>query len=421
MGNVIEYPSEREVENEFERRRAEEIAKKNAKIAGARRTALHKMEGDRAKYPMIAAFAIRHVRNLISCFTGPYSYFPMLYLGMVEVEEIDVKFYQEHFPYYSTGVGSPLDTAKLLEGCPLTLSLFRWHCEMLMSAKILTSTPDRDHEYFSTITPYEIGSTCEDLTWYFRWKGETDWKGYDKNENISKFPARSLNRQFIQDASIMSVEHGYIPENKLYPCCENIVNPILGGRWDIADKYIRRGDMKNTTYGASERLSPKQLDILVSKYDVWKWLSGDVAPDRCNLDSLLRGGILPRNFLEENHSINLMAGHLSDILPSVPMNVVEDLFTVILFRMQKAQRRGRTNGVDLVGNIKAWFFRNLREEKRPTPPSSIHRMFKYQCIDLIIKTVRENEIDAERMVNSFIYSKNVEGLLRGKEEIPYRV
>lgn len=372
------------------------------------------------KHLIVTTFSIRGVRNIIAEFTGPYSYFPMLYLGMTEIRDQDVKFFKDHLEHHFIRT---MDSKNVVDVCKTkvsTLSLLRWHCELLTRAAILTFIPSKYCSYFSHITPYEIGSSHEDLNWYFRWKMERSWKGYSKDEDTTKFRGVIFSRGDECDAMIMSVEYGLMMVSKVPRDYRTVTRTVLEGRWDIADKYVRRGDILSSPLDVLAGLSTDHLDTLLSKYDLWREFH-DIRVDAMNdrIVSLLRGGILPYNILERNQEYNIMAGTLSQILPRVPMNVVEDLFTIILFRANRFQRNGWIGGIDAVLDMKTWFFDDLREEKkRPARPSSIHRLFKYSYADLIVATVRNNMKAAELMLGAFIHSPDVGTFLREEEAIP---
>lgn len=377
-------------------------------------------EGERSwrKHPIVIIFGIRDVRNVIAQFTGSWSYFPMLYLGMTEVKNKDIDFYTIHLgDHFSHNVVHEDDIENCKEKVP-TLSLLRWHYELLSSAKILTFIPNGYRSYLSHITPYEVDSSRDDLSWYFEWRGVSSWKGYNETKQAVG-GRRTVSGPDEYDALIMSVEYGLMSMQDVPRSHVTITRPILAGRWDIAGEYVERGDAFRSPAQVLADLSPDYLDILLPKHDMYTEffdVEFDVALIR--VESLLRGGILPYRILEKHREYNIMTDTLSSTLPRVPMNVVEDLFTIVLFRANVFQRIGAVHVSNSILHMKTWFFKELKDEKRPMPPSSTHRMFKYVYVDLIIATVRTNVEAAELMLGAFIHARDVSTFLQEKEMMP---
>lgn len=344
---------------------------------------------------MVRVLEIERIRSIIVGFSSSSSYFPLLYLSMTIVGEKDVKYFMEHFSdhlYYTKKT-----TTSLME----SLHLLRWHCESwkrMKSMRLWKGYPRCKSSILTNITPYDPILSLEDLDFYFQFVGVSGWK---EIRECKKTYLHDHMSDFDLDAIILAEDRELIAIEEVGIDTDNVILPILGGRWDIADKYMRRGDVGyNSGWRIINRLSKDNLTRLIHTYDLWEVLE-DIDVDNNAMICLLRGGILPRQFLREKRTYDA-ASRLPVPLSEVPMNVVEDLFTVTLLR--GTEYAGRLNlDFSVSTYAEETFFSLLRRSKGETDDvkissksgvgatsaSATHRRYKIEWIENgIIKSIR---------------------------------
>lgn len=351
---------------------------------------------------MIRVLEIEDIRTTIVSFCSPSSYFPLLYLSMTPVGWKDEKYFADHFSNSLFEVGT-LNSFSIEN-----LHLLRWHCESCQRMKSIGAWKGypqyKSPTIMKRITPYDPSSSIEDLDFYFQFVHTIRWKEIKEGRKTDLYDHEfGQDMDHIQDAIIVAEDRGFIEMESVGRDSDNIIRPILAGRWDIADKYIRRGDMvEHYGWGIVKNLSLDQLSRLIHTYDLRKILE-DVDTGKEVRICLLRGGILPCGLLRDDTRYDV-AAHLPVPLSEVPMNVVEDLFTITLLR--GTEYAGR---LDLDFSVSDYaeetFFSLLKSDKKSTSASATHRKYKISWIERgIIKSIRTGSGYPLGNMNAFLSS-----------------
>lgn len=355
------------------------------------------------RLPMVRALGIEAIRDIIISFVDMSSYFPLLDLSMTPLTERCKEIFDKHFlGYFEVGENKRQHQIG-------TLPCLRWHSDYWISMKLTQSPPVKDVS--STINLYDKEVSLHDLDWYFKWRGTYEWERI----RTGKDPEYSLSRRSRDSDDhhwrLLSVEWGFISIDDLPEDYMNVVRPINMGRWDIADKYMKRGKCDITREVAeyiAMGLSYVNLERFVSTYDVWdifaylKMMKGIEVP-------LLRGGILQRSFVQCT-AINPVS-RLPVPLWEVPMNVVEDLFALSMLRGNRyATDTLKLN--EVLENIESIFFEEIRrsketERKKSVSASACHRWYKIKYIDNIIRRIRLRSPYPQGDIRDFLYSRNL--------------
>lgn len=353
--------------------------------------------------PMVRALSVEAIRYIIVSFTGMSSYFPLLDLSMTPMTRRYKDVFISNFLQYFMVMGGT-------DPCYITsLPSLRWHSDYWISAGLVVNTPCRIFPW-TRINPYEKDVTLHDLDWYFNWENVPSWRNIRTGKKPSYPPHEYGNHDLgTLDCKLLAVEWGLISMEEVTKNCMNVVRPINMGRWDIADKYMKRG--KGDITGGEgditgeiiiEHLRLEHLERFASTYDVWDILSPLKTVEDTRIP-LLRAGILQCQFLEKHEEQDAYV-HLPIPLSKVPMNVVEDLFTVTLLR---TSRYYWENGAQLLDSVMERFVPSLRNvDEKVKSASATHRRYKVKWIEGIINDIRADILPPMHSINAFVGSMN---------------
>lgn len=373
--------------------------------------------------PLIQALSVDGIRGMIVQFSGSSSYFPILYLTLCKFSTWD-RAILRRYVFSWMNFSPPVYLG--------SLSLFCWYVWVLKKVGLGCHIGALSL-HGTGVTPYGKDEPLKNLDFYFKHLGISLWGGI-----TGLFSPMYIN----------SFEHGDYPKNEEIDCMivaedreligsyvskrmkwdyRTIVHPIKAGRWDIAHKYIESGYMECCARGVLTGLTVSELDVLLSKYDLWRFLRDSHIGDydtKHAIPSLFRGGILYQKFIVENGGLDIVT-HLPIPLTEVPMNVVEDLFALTLFRSSGKSKRSQTEMNILLTQIGQWFFERLttaEEKSRPSHPSSIHHRFRVEYVDKILKVLRGEEDrrveKALQMIEAFIDSGGVNLHITSNDMVP---
>lgn len=332
-------------------------------------------------YPFIQLMTVGVLKNLICRFAGIWSRYPVRYL-MMETLTKDDKYTLDIFlgrisdSWESVGEMSPIET----------ISLYRWYEWVLgfCTKGSISYTITR-----RSVSPYDSRNTLEDIQWYF--SGEYGFSPpYGKPRKWSKdYEWNSYTDMIVLKEHLGEIKISDVEMNKL-----NTLRPIIGGRWDIADKYIKRGDVENPDdfyHGLKGRL----LGELLRRYDMYETFTKRRIRSCITFGRvLMEGGILHKKMVALTVTSDV-ADELKIPLSSLPMNVIEDLFAVAVIRCRLEIENGTTKAQN-ESNKDMWerFFHQLCMSGKSTPPSSIHRAYDNKYINGIISKVRGGDKDS---------------------------
>lgn len=376
-------------------------------------------------HPMVRVLEIEGIRTTIVSFCSPSAYFPLLYLSMTPVGREDKNYFYEYFfnsLHYT--MNEDEDEDEYGQSPIENLHLLRWHCESWAKMGFWKRGLKRELCILGDSTPYDSSASLEDLDFYFQSMGVSQWKLIRDGKDPERYSQQSEDNLFyVVDATIVAEDRGLIKIDAVESSCYNVICPILDERWDIADKYMRRGDIKKVAGGGIfehlspsemeklaggkllEHLSPSQLEKLVHTYDLWEVLE-DVDIVKGKESCLLRGGILQREFMHIYHSLTYE--RIPIPLSQVPMNVVEDLFTYTLLRASEFEEQHEDPNSSNI--IREMFFSPLKssdEKSKPKSASATHRRYKITWIESIIASVRSGIGDPMALMNEFLLSPDL--------------
>lgn len=379
-------------------------------------------------HPLIRIINADLTANIIIKFAGASSYFPLMYLTLNKFTTPDRDLLNRYVVSWtnSSDYGPHIGSLSLL-------CWYVWICKKVGLKHLVKLI----NVHGRGVTPYDPEATLANLDFYFERRDTSLWGGL---------------RSFLSPMYINSFESGGYPTNEEIDCMvlaeerrlicpdvskrmkwdyRSIVHPIRAGRWDIAHKYIDAGYIAGTCRGVLTSLTENELRELLSRYDLWKTLLYiriyDYDPKHI-IPSLLRGGILHREFANTHRGIDIVT-KLPIPLQEVPMNVIEDLFTLTLLRTAKYRRKTLSSTPLLVSNIDAWFFRDLtRQEGKARPvsccalPSSTHHLYHINYVDEILRVLRGgNEGYMEKvykMMSNLINGGRVNAYILESDVIP---
>lgn len=181
------------------------------------------------RHPLISILSIPDVLNTIVDFGGDSCIVPILMLTINLTWRVDAS-------------GLPIVKWRGRKICMrkmamevTSIPLHRWYADCLSLHHVILDVP-RDCQ----LHPYSPLNSLEDLDWYFKHKG-VDWS------QVVRGCCESEEKNHI-DAMILAEHHGFIPLSSVPRRRLNIVSGAIGDRWDIVDKYVKRGDMDYDTY-----------------------------------------------------------------------------------------------------------------------------------------------------------------------------
>lgn len=334
-----------------------------------------KIEPKKRKYfthPFIRLMSSGPYRDIVQNFAGVWCCYPIQYI-MIEALTKDSKFLLE---IMLRGVGGSWEEVGKVPAVE-TIGLYRWY-EWILSFCVRVPT-----SYTITrrsVSPYSTLNTLEDIIWRF-----SDEYGFADGHNQPGHWSKDYEWNGYIDMIVMREHLGEIKINDVKMNKLNVIRPIIGGRWDIADKYVRRGDAKSPRDFTGE-LSKDQMEELLRRHDMWNVFL-DVTYNGEFEESFLGGGIL---------TMTAAMGGISPICeyvtstPSIPMNIVEDIFTILIANYNKDEFL--KEGVSVMDVVKR-FSCALQDNKRPKPPSSVHRAYSSKYIERIISLIRGNHMD----------------------------
>lgn len=139
-----------------------------------------------------------------------------------------------------------------------SLHLYRWYVTTYEISSL------RGYFPISCSNPYHRGNTIEDVDFYFRWKGMHFWRSY--TARVCRCSTIDIMTNDGTDADILAEHYGYIPLRIVPKDYSNVVRCVLGGRYDMAMKYMKRGDAKGHMNDVRLHLSIGQYsDFMVNE------------------------------------------------------------------------------------------------------------------------------------------------------------
>lgn len=345
------------------------------------------------KHPLISILASPDVRNTIIGFGGESCIAPVLVLTMnlswrcilprdrKEYDKMQISWRGSTTFVYDAMIKSS------------SICLFRWYVEIFLGLY-----PGEGGISVHSIHPYSSLNSLGDLEWYFDRTG-VDWRGVCRGEYEGGTDS-------YHDAFVLAEHHGFIPLSKVPKSILNIIRPAIRERWDIVDKYMKRGDIEKDNYRHNVvwSLSLDRLEMFLKRYDVWEPFR------RINMTELkdqyklfFRYGIISHTFTDSTRSAYDLWKHIPVPPPEVPTNVVEDLFTLSAKRAQEVKYEMIYHVVD---EIIHHYFGELKEDlvtRRCASPSSHHRVYSSPVVNDIISLVRKGDgIAAGELLVTFI-------------------
>lgn len=341
-----------------------------------------KIELKKRKYlssPFIRMMSEGPHRDIIQSFAGVWCCYPIQYV-MMEVLTKDSKFLLATMLRGVSGSWEEMGKVPAVE----TIGLYRWY-EWMLSFCVKVHISHIVNR--RSVSPYNPLNTLEDINWYF----SGDY-GYADRYGCPGPWCKDDERNGYIDMIVLKEHLGEIKMDDVRVNKLNAIRPIIGGRWDIADKYIERGDVEDYTDFYKELKGP-QMEELLRRYDMHhKFTASRIGSDKKLIAILMRGGIFHISAVMNSQTLDI-AEEIGVSLSSLPMNVVEDLFTVSAITYAHSSRGD--------GDVGIWkdFFDNLCMKGKPTSPSSIHRIYKNENVDAIILEVRKgNRENAMKLI-----------------------
>lgn len=338
------------------------------------------------RHSLIAILSCSDIENLIMKFGGEDCIAPLLVLTMNlswRCSSMRRKEREDEMIKYRGSVTWINDVMSIIS----SICLLRWYVDTFPCSSIDNSA--------SSSLSYSPLNSLSDLEWYFQCVG-VDWKGVCRREYED-------GTGHYRDAFILAEHHGFIPLSSVPRGRLNIIRGVLAERWDIVDKYMERGDMEHTyTDDPAYDLPLDKLEMFLRRYDVWNSFSRkDMSESKERVTLFFRAGIITDGFIESTGSRYDLWNHIPVPLSEVPMNVVEDLFSLSARRARGVRFEMIYYAVD---EITRHYFEELRKtEGRPVTPSSHHRMYLSPSVKNIISLVRKDDnIAAGELLAAFV-------------------
>lgn len=219
-------------------------------------------------HSLVSLLRITALRKIVIEFGGVTCYYPLLYLIMETLTKDD----KENLKFvFTLNNWRDIPSRKNLLLNMNKLHLYRWYVETYSMSSLRGYIP------FSCGNPYSEGHTIEDLDFYFQWITFTVGSTYSWRNPLSYIYSclssidvdRPKSKDNRRDAAILANHYGYIPLWFVPRSYMNIVACILGGRYDIAAKYVERGDMEGHIGEVRSHLSTSQTEMLSSYISKW--------------------------------------------------------------------------------------------------------------------------------------------------------
>lgn len=241
--------------------------------------------------------------------------------------------------------------------------------------------------------PYAEGTSKDEANLYFEWKGKSkEWKRIRGGEFYQEAYAEDKCIPYT-DMTWLAESYGYIPLGAVPISYQNVLHTVYHGRWDLADKYMRRGDHREGVRDLIEIMFCRDIEKFIRRYDVQKEVfesDGNYFPE--TISTLLYGGIIIKKELTTTgYSSYLIDGEKRS---RIPMNVLEDLFTLHARGAREGKSREPTR--DRIYTLQRIFFDELlRDDKKINPMASRRVEMKAEVEEIILTLRGRNEVQKQ--------------------------